>query len=112
MKIPGGIPAPFADIPTDREGFSFSFPFVFNQDVMVSTPKGFRTIAVPAKNQSGDGKAMLSESIVHWAKKARLEASSKWTVRATTMDPALASRILDQLAMAHSWSDITIPLRK
>jgi hypothetical protein len=112
MKIPGGIPSSFADIPADHEEFSFNFPFVFDQNVIISTPKGFRALAVPAKTQHGDGKAMFNESIAHWAKKARIEASSKWTVRSAAVDLALVPRILDQLAMARGWSELTIPLRK
>jgi hypothetical protein len=112
MKIPGGLPSSFSDIPADRQAFSFNFPFVFDQDVIISTPKGFKALALPADTRHGDGKAMINESVVHWTRKARIEAFSKWTVRSAAVDSALSSRILDQLAIVRGWSELTIPLRK
>ncbi|MDR1944213.1 MAG: hypothetical protein LBQ19_05265, partial [Synergistaceae bacterium] len=112
MRIPGGVPVTFGDIPNDNEGFVFCFPFVFEQNIVISTPKGYRTVALPAKTQHGDSKAMIGESIVHWERKSRLEASSKWIVRSAAIDQTLAKRILDQLALARGWAQMTVPLRK
>jgi hypothetical protein len=112
MRMPGGLPVSFEDIPRDREGFTFGFPFVFEQDVIVSTPKGYRSFSLPGKTQHGDSRAGVEESIVHWEKRSQIEASSKWTVRSPAIDSSLAGRILDQLALARRWTETTVPLRK
>jgi hypothetical protein len=112
VRMPGGVPVSFSDIPTDREGFSFSFPFVFEQDVVISTPKGYKSFSLPGKTQHGDSKAMIDESIVHWERRGQVEASTKWTVRSAVVDASLAGRIIDQLAVVRRWTDTTVPLRK
>jgi hypothetical protein len=112
MRIPGGVPVTFGDIPNDNEEFVFSFPFVFEQNIVISTPKGYRAVSLPAKTQHGDSKAMINESIVHWEKRAQVEASSKWIVRSAAIDQTLAKRVLDQLALARGWARMTVPLRK
>jgi hypothetical protein len=112
MRMPGGLPVSFWDIPQDREGFSFSFPFVFEQDVTVSTPKGYRSFGLPGKTQHGDSRAEVDESVVHWEKRSQIEASSKWTVRSAAIDSSLAGRIMDQLAIARRWMETMVPLRK
>ncbi|MDR1516077.1 MAG: hypothetical protein LBS45_10295 [Synergistaceae bacterium] len=112
MRMPGSLPLSLSDIPTNGEGFSLRFPFVFEQNVIVSTPEGYRSFGLPGKTRNGDSRAVMDESIAHWEKSSRIEASSKWTVRSATIDAALAGRIIDQLAMARKWTETTVPLRK
>ena len=112
MRMPCGLPVSFWNIPRDRERFSFSFPFVFEQDMIVSTPQGYRSFGLPGRTQHGDSRAEVDESLVHWETRSQIEASSKWTVRSAAIDPSLASRILDQLALAQRWTETTVPLRK
>jgi hypothetical protein len=112
MRMPGGLPLSLADIPAKAESFSLNFPFVFEQDVIVSTPEGYRSFGLPGKIRHGDSRAAMDESIVYREKSSRIEASSKWTVRSTTIDASLAGRITDQLAMARKWTETTVPLRK
>jgi hypothetical protein len=112
MRMPGGLPQLLDGMPGDREGFSFCFPFVFEQSVTVFTPKGYRSFGLPGRTQHGDSKAALDESVTHREKRSQLEASSKWTVRTATVDASLAGLIMDQLALARRWSEMTVPLRK
>jgi hypothetical protein len=112
MRVPGGLPIPLDEMPKDRESFSLRFPFIFEQNVTVSTPKGYRSFGLPGKTRHGDSKAAVDESVVHSEKRSLIEASSKWTVRSTTIDASLAGQIMDQLAMAQRWSELTVPLRK
>jgi hypothetical protein len=112
MRMPGWLPLSFAEIPANGEEFTFRFPFIFEQNVIVSTPKGYRSLALPPKARHGDAKAMVDESIVYSEKRSQIEASSRWIVRSAVIDPSLAGRIADQLALARSWTEVRIPLRK
>jgi hypothetical protein len=111
-RMPGGLPYCFRDIPADGSKYSFKFPFVFEQSAVIATPKGYRAISLPSKVQNGDSKAMLDESVVHWAKRGQMEAVSRWTVRASDVDEYLADRVNQQLDAVAGWSELTAPLRK
>jgi hypothetical protein len=112
IRIPGGRPRGFDDIPADAESFSFEFPFVFGQDAIISTPAGYRALMLPGNLQNGDSKAMFTESVAHWVKRGRVEASAVWTVRSTQVDSITSGRVREQLNLAGRWSQTTIPLRK
>jgi hypothetical protein len=88
------------------------FPFVLEINSLISTPKGYRALNLPGKTQTGDSKAMLEQSIVHWPKRALAEATCRWTVRGSDIDEYASSRIADQLARIAAWPEMTIPLRK
>jgi hypothetical protein len=112
VRIPGGKPRGFDDVPAKAESFSFEFPFVFGQDAVISTPAGYKALMLPGKLQSGDSKAMLTESVAHWARKGRVEASAVWTVRSASVDSIASGKVREQLNLAGRWSQTTIPLRK
>jgi hypothetical protein len=112
LRLPGGIPNAFARIPADGEGFAFQFPFVLEQNAVITTPPGYRTFMLPAKTQNGDSKAMIESSVVHWPKRRRAEIDFKWTVRNTAIDELIAGSILEQARTALAWSNTSIPLRK
>jgi hypothetical protein len=112
IRIPGGRPRGFDDIPANAEPFSFGFPFVFEQDAIISTPAGYRALMLPGSLQNGDSKAMFTESVVHWVKKGRVEASAVWTVRSAQIDSIASGRVREQSNLAERWSQTTIPLRR
>lgn len=112
FRLPGGVPAPFDAISEKDPSFGFRFPFVLEQNIVVTTPRGYTPIMLPGKSETGDPRSMLEESVVHWPKRRQLEAHSKWTMRTTTLDAYAASSVLQQLALAKRWSQTTIPFRK
>ncbi|MDR1472679.1 MAG: hypothetical protein LBS75_09155 [Synergistaceae bacterium] len=112
FRIPGGVPGCFMDIPIDGTKYSFKFPFVFEQNSVISTPKNYRVLSLPGKIQNGDSKAMLDESVTHWTKRGQAEAVSRWTVRASDIDEYLAGRVSQQVDIVARWSELTVPLRK
>lgn len=112
LRMPGGMPLCFAEIPASAEGFSFRFPFVMEQNAVITTPKGYQAFMLPGKMESGDSKAAVESSIVHWPKRRRAEANFKWTVRSSIVDEFASSRIIDQAKTAFAWSHTNIPLRK
>ncbi|MDR3353674.1 MAG: hypothetical protein LBO21_01395 [Synergistaceae bacterium] len=112
VRIPGGKPRGFDDVPADAESFSFEFPFVFEQDAVISTPAGYKALMLPGSIQNGDSKAMFTESVEHWVRKGRVEASAVWTVRSVSVDSTTSGKVREQLNLAGKWSQTTIPLRK
>jgi hypothetical protein len=112
MRLPGGRPRGFDGIPEGSGAFSFEFPFVFEQSAVISTPPGYRALMLPSDVQNGDSKAMLTESIVHWTKSRRVEASAVWTVRSASVEESASGRVRGQLDLAVKWPETTIPLRK
>ncbi|MDR3331518.1 MAG: hypothetical protein LBT08_02715 [Synergistaceae bacterium] len=112
LRLPGGVPTCFDAVPEGGTKFSFDFPFVFEQHAVISTPVGYRALMLPSVVQNGDSKAVMAESVVHWAKSRRVEASSAWVVRQVALDGAMSARVSEQLGLARRWSETTIPLRK
>ncbi|MDL2263315.1 hypothetical protein LJC31_01540 [Synergistaceae bacterium OttesenSCG-928-I11] len=112
VKLPGGVPNALGQIPANGEGFAFKFPFILEQNAVVTTPAGYRTFMLPGKNQEGNTNATLESSVVHWPKRRRAETDFKWTVRNTSIDDFFAKTILEQARAALNWSRTSIPLRK
>jgi hypothetical protein len=112
FKLMGGIPICFQEIPRNGARYTLRFPFIFEIDSVISTPKGYRTLSLPEKSQRGDSKAELDQSIEHWPRRQRAEASCRWTVRAYDMDEYLSGRIAEHLDLVTAWADMAIPLRK
>jgi hypothetical protein len=108
----GGLPASLGEIPQDGMKYTLRFPFVFEINSEISTPKGYRALSVPGKIQIGDSKAMVDRELVHWARSGRAEGYFRWTVRSFDMDEYMSGRMAEQLSMAVAWPDTTIPLRK
>jgi hypothetical protein len=112
FRLMGGIPRAFETIPAPGTKYAFRFPFVFEINSMITTPRGYKALDLPGRSVSGDSKAMLEQSVVHWTKRARTEASCRWTVRASDIDEYTSARISDQLALVAGWPDTSVPLRK
>jgi hypothetical protein len=112
LKLMGGIPVCFRDIPRNGSRYTTRFPFIFEINSVVSTPKGYRVLSLPEKSQRGDSKAELNQSIEHWPRRRQAEASCRWTVRAHNIDEYLSGRMAEQLELAAAWVDMAIPLRK
>lgn len=113
LRTPGGLPACMGEIPEDETAvYAFKFPFILEQNALITTPQKYRAIMLPHKTQTGDQKALYEDAVLHWPKKRHAELSSKWTVRSTGVDELLARKILEQLSLAGRWSTATIPLRK
>jgi hypothetical protein len=112
LKLMGGIPNCFEEIPTGGTKYTLRFPFIFEINSSISTPKGYRALDLPGKLQAGSSSEMLEQSVVHWPKRALAEATCRWTVRAPEIDEYTSGRVSDHIAMVNGWPDVTVPLRK
>jgi len=112
LKLMGGLPVSFGDIPRNGMRFNMRFPFVFEINSSIKTPAGYRALSVPEKIQTGDSKAMLEQSLTHWPKRALAEGRSRWTVRSFSMDEYMSGIISNQLHAVVGWLETSIPLRK
>lgn len=112
LKLMGGLPVCFGEIPRDGSGYSFRFPFIFEINSVITTPKGYKALSLPGKSYRGDSGAEVEQSAVHWARKRRVESSCRWTVRSFNCDEYQSARIAEQLASVAAWPDTAIPLRK
>jgi hypothetical protein len=112
FKLMGGFPACFEEIPRSGAKYTLRFPFIFEIDSVITTPKGYRTLSLPGKLKSGDSKAELDQSVEHWPRRRQAEASCRWTVRAYDIDEYLSGRLAEHLGAVIAWADTAIPLRK
>lgn len=112
MRIPGGMPNAFREIPANNEPFNFCFPFVLEQNAVITTPPKFKALMLPPKVQSSSSRSQMTSNMQHWPKRRAVEAEYSWIVRNTTIDDTSAKSISEQAGMAFSWSTSPIPLRK
>jgi hypothetical protein len=112
FKLMGGLPVCFDEIPESGAKYTLRFPFIFEINSVISTPKAYRTLSLPGKSQRGDSKAELNQSVEHWPRRRQVEASCRWTVRAYDIDEYLSGRIAEHLGLVTAWTDMAIPIRK
>jgi hypothetical protein len=112
LKLIGGLPVCFGEIPRDGSAYSFRFPFIFESNAVITTPKGYKALSIPGKNSLGDSGAVVEQSAEHWPRKRLVESSCRWTVRSVKPDEYQSARIAEQLAVISAWPDTAIPLRK
>ena len=112
VRMPGSVPKMLEDIPVDDSSYSFNFPFVVEQSVTMSVPKGYTVLTLKKGEQRGDSKALLADDAVFWPRKGQLEANIRWTVRASNVDKSLNANIRDQFMQYLYWTQKTVPLRK
>ncbi|MDR0764665.1 MAG: hypothetical protein LBE65_03630 [Synergistaceae bacterium] len=112
LKLMGGLPVCFGEIPKDGSAYSFRFPFIFEINGAIVTPKGYSVLSMPEKNSIEDSGAAVEQSAAHWPRKRLLESSCRWTVRSVKRDRYRSAGIAEQLAAVSAWPDTVIPLRK
>ncbi|MDR3165696.1 MAG: hypothetical protein LBU13_08965 [Synergistaceae bacterium] len=112
LKLMGGLPVCFGEIPRDGSKYSLRFPFIFEVNAEITTPKGYKALSLPGKASWGDSNAGVEQSAVHWPRKRLVESSCRWTVRSFKFDEYQSARIAEQLALVAAWPDTAIPLRK
>ncbi|MDO5116471.1 MAG: hypothetical protein Q4D58_10275 [Synergistaceae bacterium] len=113
LRLPGGVPTQVREMVGQESSYTLHFPFVIDQKVRMSMPKGFRMLQTPPLKQLGEGsKAVLRESITHWPKKAELLADSLWVVRARDIDSTMAQVLREELAASLRWPVLDLPFRK
>ncbi|MEG1912748.1 MAG: hypothetical protein RRY12_05530 [Cloacibacillus sp.] len=113
VRLPGGIPLRVSDMIGKEQKYTLRFPFVIDQKVRISTPKGFHMLQSPPLKQLGTGtSAVLNESITHWPKKAQLLADSTWTVKKREVNEKTAPLMREELAAALRWPVLDLPFRK
>lgn len=113
LRLPGGIPVVVGEMISENTEYTFRFPFIMEQKVRMDMPKGYHIVQQPPVKKIGEKtKAVLNESITHWPKKAQLLADSKWVVKTTTVDSALAAILKEELNACLRWPMLDIPFRK
>ncbi|MDR2779568.1 MAG: hypothetical protein LBB28_00420 [Synergistaceae bacterium] len=112
FRLMGALPVCFEEIPRNASKYTLRFPFIFEINSVISTPKGYRTLSLPEKSQRGDSKAELVQSMEHWPRKRQAEASCRWMVRAYDIDEYISGGIAEQLGLVTAWTEMAIPLRK
>lgn len=112
VRLPGGMPGDFAELQKDVGDMAFRFPFIIEQNAVITTPPGYRALMLPGRVKAGDSKASFESNIEHWPKKRWIEAQSKWTVRQLAFDDAAAKTVTDQCRSAVMWSVSPLPFRK
>ncbi|WP_288333665.1 hypothetical protein [Cloacibacillus porcorum] len=113
LRLPGGIPLRVSEMIGREKKYTLRFPFIIDQKVRMSMPRGFRMLQTPPLKQLGTGtKAVLKESITHWPKKAELLADSTWVVKSREIDGTLAQVLREELAASLRWPVLDLPFRK
>lgn len=113
LRLPGGVPQRLGDMIGREDEYTFRFPFIIDQKVRIRLPGGYKLVQQPAIVNRGEGsKAVLKQSIIHWPKKAELEADSTWTVKTRNVDAALAILLKEELAAELRWPVLNLPFRK
>lgn len=112
MRVPAAVPKNLEEISTAGERYSIRFPFTLEQNLSISTPRGYRVIGTPPIEKQGDSKAMLDMSMVHWPKRGELEVAGKWVLRTQDIDESLSKTVLSELNSLVRWSQATLPLKK
>ena len=112
LKLMGGMPVSFEDIPLNGARFNMRFPFVFEINWSIKTPAGYRALSVPEKIQTGDSSATLEQSLTHWPRRALAEGRFRWTVRTSSVDEYMSGVISNQYRMLAGLLETSIPLRK
>lgn len=113
LRLPGGIPTRVSEMIGREQEYTLRFPFIIDQKVRMSMPKGFRLLQSPPLKQLGDGtKVVLKESITHWPKKAELLADSLWVVKTCNVDGITAQLLKEELAASLRWPVLDLPFKK
>ena len=112
VHMPGCVPMMLEDIPIEESEYSFNFPFVLEQSLKLSVPKGYSVISLKKGGQQGDSKASIAENAEFWPGKRELNSDIRWTVKSNTVNKTLSGSIREQFMQYLYWSQKAVPFRK
>ena len=111
LRMPGGVPLQLENLIRAQAGDTLSFPFILETKVIISTPDGYKALALPPTSKITDPHVFLEEQIVHWPKKGQLESSIRWVVRVSQVDESIVKGLSQTLDLFLKWTNAAIPLR-
>ncbi len=113
LKLPGGIPEILGQLLYDTDSVTLRFPFIINQSVRMSTPKGYKCFTNDFNNVIGTKKsAYLVEKIHNNYARNTLEADCVWTVRQLRQEMSDAEEFRKQIGAFLGWPNLNLPFRK
>ncbi len=113
LKLPGGIPEILGQLLYDNEAVTFRFPFVIEQRVRMSTPKGYKCFQNDINNVIGTKKtSQLVEKIHTNPVKNILEADCVWILKKLKQEMDDAQVLSSQIGAFLAWPNLNLPYRK
>jgi len=113
VKLPGGIPEILGELINQNESIIFRFPFMIEQNVRISTPKGYKLYQPDVNRVVGTKKtSQLTEKIRHNDVRNVLEAECVWVVKKLKIDMDDAQLLKQQLGEFLRWPVLNLPFKK
>ena len=113
VRLPGGIPEILGELLRGEENIQFRFPFIIEQKLALSTPKGYKCFAMPVSNVIGTKKtSQLVEKIRNNDARNKLEAEYVWIVKKLKLEMDDAQTLKQQLGEVLRWPVLNLPYRK
>lgn len=113
VRLPGGVPEILGELVNDEENIQFRFPFVIEQKVVMSTPKGYKCFQPVVNKAVGTKKTShLVEKIAHNDPRNKLEAEYVWVVKKLKLEMEDGRTLKQQLGEVLRWPVLNLPFRK
>lgn len=113
VRLPGGVPEILGELINQNDSYTFRFPFIIEQKVRMSTPKGYKLFQSEVTRTVGQRKnSKLIETIKHNDVRNNLEADCSWTVKKLKVDMEDANELKQQLGEFVRWPVLNLPFRK
>lgn len=113
VRLPGGIPEILSELINQNEKVTFRFPFMIEQNVRMSTPKGYKLYQPDVNKVLGTKKmAQLTEKIRHNDVRNTLDAECVWIVKKLKIEMDDAQLLKQQLSEFLRWPVMNLPFKK
>jgi len=113
VRLPGGIPEILGELINETSEFTFRFPFMIEQKVRMSTPKGYKLFQPEVNHIIGTKKtSQLTEKIRSNDVKNILEAECVWVVKNLKIHMEDANVLKQQVSEILRWPALNLPYRK
>jgi hypothetical protein len=110
LRLPGSVPLRLSELSKVQAPARLRFPFLLEQQFEVRTPRGYRAVALPPKDQGKGG--LLSQQLVHWPRKGIMEGSCRLLVKSAKIDEAMAADLSGAIDRYLQFGSVMVGLRK